>query len=228
MHCMWTCESWTLNTSLPVRRVKGQSRSRSRGSSALDDVTKGFSHSLFPLVFSTQSVICPRLDKTMANHLPGTSSDPTVLLHHGSGTVGLKKVFDRHHGDDTEAQRGGRVGQWRPSGEDYTQYLQLAEQRWWIWFLIKTCRHKLKSEKKTLSRVEIKQQKQHKKQSIRCLEFSHWNIWCMKNTNSSVFFPLFCFYNVEKNFLWPPSKSAHQWANGLKSRESSQDWKKRF
>lgn len=82
MHCMWKCESWTLDASkgsLLVRRlgVKGQSRSRSRGSSALDDVTEGFSSlSLFACIFSTQSVICPWLDETMANHLPGSSSDP--------------------------------------------------------------------------------------------------------------------------------------------------------
>lgn len=73
---------------------------------------------------------------------------PTALLHHGWGTGVLQKVFDRHHGDVTEAQRGGRVGQRCPSGEDYTQYLQLVDQRWWMWFLIKTWRHKLKSEKK--------------------------------------------------------------------------------
>lgn len=200
MHCMWKCESWTLNTSLPVRRVKGQSRSRSRGSSALDDVTKGFSHSLFLLVFSTQSVICPRLDKTMANHLPGTSSDPTVLLHHGSGTVGLKKVFDRHHGDDTEAQRGGRVGQWRPSGEDYTQYLQLAEQRWWIWFLIKTWRHTLKSEKKHWVGSKL-----NNKNNIKNNLFAAWNsvieIFGAWKTPILVFFsPCFVFTMWKKTF----------------------------
>lgn len=42
----------------------------------------------------------------------------------GGGQGILKKVFDRHHGDVTEAWRVGRVSWRRPGGEDYTQYLQ--------------------------------------------------------------------------------------------------------
>lgn len=46
----------------------------------------------------------------------------------GEGQGILKKVFNRHHGDVTEARRVGRVGRRRPGGEDYTQYLQPVGQ----------------------------------------------------------------------------------------------------
>lgn len=202
MHCMWKCESWTLNTSegsLPVRRVNGQRGSWSRQSAALDDVTEG-SSSLFLLVFfpPTQSVICPQLDKMMASHLPSTSSDPLqpwCIVGEGHGRD--KSVRQ------TSWQRYRSTASWTGRAETQVRVEKIIHNiyNWWtsgggsgLWF-----KHDVTNSSQT-KRIEFGQNNSEKnkpkKQQHKNDLFAAWN---------SVIDIFGAFNIVEKNwfnFLW--------------------------
>lgn len=202
MHCMWKCESWTLNTSkgsLLVRSGGGQwSQQKSEQRKLCTCWRHGgfFALTLSACFFHTISY---QLSPDWTRRWPISFSDPHSPVASWVRDRGIKKVFDRHHGDNTEAQRGGRVGRRRPSGEDYTQYLQLEDQRWWIWFLIWTWRHS--SQKKKIESGRNSSKIITQKTIYLSLGIS-WLIYLVheKDQSECFFFSCFVFYNVVKTF----------------------------